>query len=202
MDNAVHTIEKDGFIAKLFQDTDAMNPREDKDNLGTMVYWHRRMKVGDVDGSKEFGEPEEFLKQATEGKWIVLPVSMLDHSGQTIWVGAGSSPFDPGGWDSGQVGFIYITPEKARKEYGWKHITKGRVKKLVEYLTGEVKEFDQYLTGDVYGYTITDEDGNVMDSCWGFFGHEYAKQEMASQLDASIAYEREQVQKIEWMMAL
>ena len=29
----------------------------------------------------------------------------------------------------------------------------------------------------VYGYTITDRDGDVVDSCWGFYGLECAEQE-------------------------
>jgi len=37
-------------------------------------------------------------------------------------------------------------------------------------LCAEVKLYDRYLTGDVYGYIIEDDDGNRIDSCWGFYG--------------------------------
>jgi hypothetical protein len=50
-------------------------------------------------------------------------------------------------------------------------------------LAGEVKTFDQYLRGDVYGYVVTDPDGNEVDSCWGLYGIEDAEQEARSALD-------------------
>jgi hypothetical protein len=77
-------------------------------------------------------------------------------------------------WDSGQVGFIYISLEKAREEYNWKRITKERREFLEKILRAEVTEYDYYLTGSVYGFNITreDEDEEVyVDSCWGFFGY-------------------------------
>ena len=42
-------------------------------------------------------------------------------------------------------------------------------------MEGEVKEYDQYLTGDVWGFIIEDDDGNELDSHWGFFGFDDCK---------------------------
>ncbi len=36
-------------------------------------------------------------------------------------------------------------------------------------MRGEVEVYDQYLRGDVWGFEVI-EDGEVKDSCWGFFG--------------------------------
>jgi hypothetical protein len=84
-------------------------------------------------------------------------------------------------WDSGQVGWIYITREKVRKEYGCKRVTKKMVEKIKGYLRNEVETYDQYLTGDVYGFRITDEETEEeMDSCWGFFGEKYCMEEAES----------------------
>ncbi|MBX3245529.1 MAG: hypothetical protein KF685_13835 [Acidobacteria bacterium] len=47
---------------------------------------------------------------------VILPVAMCDHSGYTFYEGTGSHAFDPGGWDSGQVGFLYVTKDRLRKE--------------------------------------------------------------------------------------
>ena len=53
-------------------------------------------------------------------------------------------------------------------------------------LRGEVEAFDQYLRGDVYGVIVQrvkrDEDGDEvdteeLDSCWGFYGLDYAREE-------------------------
>jgi hypothetical protein len=154
------------YRIRVMADSDAESPR-DWDNLGTMVCWHSRYNLGDVDGSREYESPEAALKEI--GDAIVLPLYLYDHSGITMNTTGFSCP-----WDSGQVGFIYVTLEKIREEYKWKRITKKRREQIVKYLTGEVETYDMYLRGEVYGFNITreDEDGEEVDidSCWGFFG--------------------------------
>ena len=44
-----------------------------------------------------------------EGAVAVLPLTLIDHSGLSIRVGRGAWAEDPGGWDSGTVGAIYLT---------------------------------------------------------------------------------------------
>lgn len=164
------------------------SPRE-WDNLGTMVCWHGRYNLGDVDGQREYSSTDDFwfdisgvedngeeedleraIKVAYE-KNIILPLYLYDHSGITMSTGPFSCP-----WDSGQVGYIYVSLEKVRDEYKWKRITKERRERIEKYLTGEVETYDMYLRGDVYGFTITreDEDGEEVDidSCWGFYGYD------------------------------
>ncbi len=52
----------------------------------------------------------------------------------------------------------------------------------LEALRGELAQWRQYLEGDVYGYVVTDERGEHLDSCWGFYGFEYAVEEGRSML--------------------
>ena len=68
------------------------------------------------------------------------------------------------------VGVIYITKEKAFKEYSQKRLTKAFKARLEKYLDAEVETYDNYLTGEVYGYVVEDEQAEQIDSCWGFFG--------------------------------
>jgi hypothetical protein len=35
-----------------------------------------------------------------------------------------------------------------------------------------MRVFDQYLRGEVYRFTVKDEDGNIIDSCGGYYGDE------------------------------
>jgi hypothetical protein len=44
---------------------------------------------------------------------VVLPVSATDHSGVAVYLGNGEHPHDPGGWDSGWIGFLFVTRERA-----------------------------------------------------------------------------------------
>ena len=76
-------------------------------------------------------------------------------------------------WDSGCVGFIYITREDARKDWKWDRISSKREKQLYEWMRGDVEIYDKFLTGDVYGYNIM-FNGEHVDSCGGYFGdHNY-----------------------------
>lgn len=103
-----------------------------------------------------------------QDKVTMLPLYLLDHSGLSM---STSSFGDP--WDSGQVGWIYVTREKFLKETGYtKAQWPGRA---IEMLNNEVKTYDQYLTGEVCGFTEFElsDDGEWREtdnSCWGFYG--------------------------------
>jgi hypothetical protein len=165
------------YKIEIFPDEDARSPRVDMDNLGTMVCFNSRYRLGDkhnysIDDYESWDELESDIIK-TEKVAVILPLMIYDHSGITMYVGTSGDR-----WDSSFVGFIFISKEKARKEYGWKNITKARKQKLEEYLRGEVKTYDQYLTGDVYGFRITDTDTEEeVDSCWGYYGEDYCMED-------------------------
>jgi hypothetical protein len=174
-------MEYKGYTIEIKQDIDPQNPR-DWDNLGTMVCFHKHYKLGDSNHdfkNTDFNSWEE-LKQAiikNEKPSVILPIYMYDHSGITINTTGFSCP-----WDSGQIGFIFISKQKAYKEYGKKRISPQFKKRLTNYLVNEVKTYDQYLTGEVYGYIIT-KDNEESESCWGFFGYDIAENEAKGIVD-------------------
>ena len=162
---------------KIFQDDNAESPRTFCDPLGSMVCFHGRYNLGD---EHDFDSPEEFRECINEKDIaVILPLYLYDHSGITM----STTPFSCS-WDSGQVGWIYVTKETVRKEFGVKRISKKLIKRLTKYLTGEVEVFDQYLTGEVYGFQLVkkttcgscmDTLEEVVDSCWGFYGSDLTK---------------------------
>lgn len=156
-----HEEEYKGFTIKIYQDESPCDPRE-WDNLGTMVCWHRNYMLGD---KHNFSDPEDFQAFIKDTPAIVLPLFLYDHSGITMNTVGFHCP-----WDSGQVGWIYVTLEDIRKEYGVTRVSKQLRQKVADYLRAEVKTYDQYLTGEVYGYEVTGEDEEFIDSCWGFYG--------------------------------
>jgi hypothetical protein len=216
---SAHTETYRGFDINIYQDDDALDPRENFEPLGTMVCFHNNYNLGDkhnyTDAADavyqillDLGYETEAMNENIDGYasgefieryWpkfeqlaIVLPLYLYDHSGITMSTSAFSCP-----WDSGQVGFIYISKVNARKEYG--RLTKKNLARVVEYMTGEVKEYDSYLTGDVYGYNVEPVDSNKSidcdDSCWGFYGWEYAEKEMISNAKSAIDYEIKRYKK-------
>jgi hypothetical protein len=94
-------------------------------------------------------------------------VGLIDHSGISMYVGAGAHRHDPGGWDSGQVGVIFDTTE-TRKKCGMEN---AALEDIERALRAEVNAYDQFLRGEVYCYTITDPAGEHLDSCCGFLGN-------------------------------
>lgn len=168
-----------GYTINVYRDdVNGESPR-DWDNLGTMVCFHRRYNLGD-----EHNFTVEEARGIMEDRSIVsLPLYLYDHSGLTMNTTGFQCP-----WDSGQVGFIYVSKEDIRKEMARpkplkkgqvnpdlasiKRVTKKDIERVRECLKGEVETYDQYLTGEVYGYSIvkSGEESDFVDSCWGFYG--------------------------------
>jgi len=158
----IHEQKKIGkYTVKVVNDEDPMNPREDFHNAALMICFHHRYNLGD---EHSFSDPqdEELISLLKRKDVYWLPLYLYDHSGITMSTGSFGDR-----WDSGQVGYIYITREEYLKNWNVKRVN---VKKLYDYLRAEVETYDNYLTGDVYGYIVEDESGSVVDSCWGFFG--------------------------------
>lgn len=172
---------------------------------------------------------EELAEKARE-LYYIQPLYLYDHSGISINSGGFSCP-----WDSGQVGVQYVSKAKAHKEWGT-HETelasegytdeqgvyhpaqykKGRPLTDEDYykrMDAEVKDYDAYLTGDCWGFTIEDESGEVLDSCWGFLGDsDYCTETMRDtakhlvnakrkEIEAEAQYElRERAEREYWEM--
>ena len=165
-------IENEKYKLEIFDDLNPCSPRE-FDNLGTMVCFHRRYNLGDETELKSsdfssWEELENYLYKE-ENALIAIPVFMYDHSGLWINTTGFSCP-----WDSGQVGYIYISKEKVRREYSCKRISKKLKEMIREMLCSEVDLYNDYLSGNVYGFTLTDkENAEEIDSSCGFYGTDY-----------------------------
>ena len=241
---------KRAVIGYLCRDEDPESPRK-YDNLGKMVCWHRRYNLGDeqrTDSAENFfrnlisdytdKNPDEMeiveVHKLIEKHYVILPLFLYDHSGISMSTGSFIGRAQHAEWDSGQVGWIYVSHERIMKEMARpkklkkgqinpdlapiKHVTAKDRERAAECLKGEVETYDQFLTGDVYGvcvdcavnvsedpespeWEVLDEQGiigysgggedgkpNPMtgnqweDACWGYFGHKYAKEELADRV--------------------
>jgi hypothetical protein len=175
-------------------DEDPINPREDE-NIGTIYYSSSRYALGDVcvddidellvelcqEIHPEFDPedvPEPHREDAINGilnkHYIMQPVYAYIHSG----IALSTVPFSCA-WDSGQCGVIV-----ARK--GAEGLSDEQ---LINTLSSEVSEFSNYLVGEVYGYVILDDDGETLDSCWGFLGYGYCKSQAIEALSHYVCEE-------------
>jgi hypothetical protein len=185
----IETFEENGYNVTIETFEGLDSPRVTCDNLGVMVCFHQKYNMPH--------EAEYYPSSNTQGHWVpishlfrswdrleeeiyrnegpavVLPVYILDHSGVVYRAVDGPDPFRYFymGMDSCQVGFIYITRQTVRDEFGWKRVTAKRRAQLIEYLQAEVETYQYWANGEVYAYII-EKDGEEIDSCVGYYGME------------------------------
>ena len=153
-------------------DDDPTCPRS-WNNAGVMACAHNRYDLGDNDTSLDIIEAgsweacEAWLKK---NAIVWLPLALYDHGGITMSVGTG------GGWDSGQVGYIYAGRKEFENAGLWPKKDIGLMK---ENLIGEVTTYDQYLRGECWYWqyetrtechTCGKGEWEYADGCGGYLG--------------------------------
>lgn len=184
------------------------NPRTWDSKIGVLFTPHSRYTLGDDDvpadirrafdhyaGRGRHGRGAEMFARylrVYHGATVVLPVGLIDHSGLSMYVGGGAHLSDPGGWDSGTIGFTWDTPAD-RAEIG----PTATPERMRESLVAEVETYDQWLRGDIYGYVIERvvrcdhgaEHRETLESLWGMFGQDYAEAEALAVWERYVADE-------------
>ena len=194
---------KSGNVLKIFQEDDPESPRDD-DNLGVMVCFHNRYKLGDKHDYNPrdyagWDEMEAAIIKA-EKPVAMLPLYLYDHSGLRMKVGSfqGLLPQGHAEFDSGQVGFIFARAKDVLESWSVKRISPKLKEKVEEVLRSEVETYDQYLCGDIYWFEVVkpekcDKCGNVdeevVDSCGGFYGSDPKKNGMMDNIRDEIVEE-------------
>jgi hypothetical protein len=199
---------KSGNILRVIYDENPESPRQ-WDNLGKMICSHHNYNLGDKQLDDKLSQMQEIVQdlnireyiegldedywydedklqefiEAKEGA-VVLPLYIYEHSGITMNTTGFSCR-----WDSGQVGWIYVSKERIIEEYG--DASKESVEKARRVLESEVETYAQYLEGDIYGFKVIKKEScslgheheEVIDSCWGFYGEDPTKNGMMDHID-------------------
>lgn len=172
--------------------------------------WHAEetnCTVCEGDGEVELSIVEYLVRE--HGAKVVLPLFVYEHSGITMSCGAnlvtnedsmrskGRFVGDAAGWDTSTVGVIFDTTE-TREACGQEDAS---VEDIAKQLSEEVAYYAAYLEGSVFGYEVVraepDEDGDVdlddgevLDSCWGFLELNVHKDDAYVRTEAKWAAER------------
>ena len=186
----MNPIQYRNFTIRMIRDEDPMNPRTEYYNVTKMVLFHRRYRLGDKSNYrsgdfKGWGNLKDVIVR-DEKPAIIKPVYMYDHSGITIK----TSPFGCP-WDSGQIGYVWITKEMAKKELGVTRMTKKAAERLDTFLEAGVKAYDNYLTGSIFCWQVVNQAGDVEESVGGYsqddFNSGYAIQEAQACIDRLVS---------------
>lgn len=159
------TIEYRHHTINLHYDEAPHEGPRDWDNLGTMTCFHRNYLLGDKH-EMSIDELEEIVQRDDV---FALPLYLYDHSGIGMSTSNHGYPFNCP-WDAGQVGYIWVEKETVLKEWSRKRMSEKLENQAYKTLRGEVEVYHQHISGQVYGYVIEDENGDHVDSCWGFYG--------------------------------
>jgi hypothetical protein len=163
--------EHDGrhYLIQAAQDRDVDCPREEHDHAWT---WTTTKGAGYSDrGAIPLDDWEE-MEEEEKKKYLYYPLSLLRHSGDTVYVGAKAHWSDPGGWDSGCMGVAYITKQDALLEWGGEGATRltAKIREAAhKCLQAEVEELNLFLGGYVYGISVTLLETEEQESCWGYY---------------------------------
>lgn len=212
------TINYRGHNITIAQEEDTENPYTEMDQLSDVVTWMRSYEFSS-DGAwlcgsaaqarkmpnphKLYDEPAEVIAALKSGELVyAAPLYAYIHSGITVNLGSmGNWPDQE--WDCGLAGFVFVTREKARKEFPKLFDKNGRPRnkaKIVEECArvaeNEVQVLDQWLTGDVWYYSIT-PDEETQDGCedsisW-IYGYDCALQEAKNTIDCYLDKARRQL---------
>ncbi len=195
----IYRVENDNFRVSIYQDEQVDSPR-DWDNLGTFFAYHRDYMIGDYTpmNTEQYSSWYDWFENALgHEKFIALPVYCLDHGGLRVNT-TGFGHADPGGWDSGQIGWIYVKRSYAQLE----GMDEEQVK---DVLRQEIETLDQWLAGDVYGFCIERRevcpeclhvDYHLVDSCWGVFGSDVTKNGMLDYMLPTLVNETDLIKQL------
>ena len=136
------------------------------DNLSTFVTFESRNYSPDKNDFESF---QELYEMVQSDKYIYSLVEKYEHSAVSYYRHNGSLRCQ---WDSGVVGIIFVSKEDIRKNYNVKRVTKKILEKVYNVFDGELETYTDYCNGAVYGYVIENMEGEIIDSCWGFYGYD------------------------------
>jgi hypothetical protein len=186
MSYEVTTFDVENLRVRIVQDEDPMNPRIEYENVARFALAHKRYNLGDT--AKTLGwtfRSEEYdgwdeVETRIQQKFnplVIEPVSLHDHGGISLSLGVSK------GWDSGQVGFAYVTREDMERNWSKETVAamtdEERLERARKCIEGELECYSSYLEGDVWGFVVEKrdeclsckhEEWQELESCWGFYG--------------------------------
>ncbi len=160
---------------EIVQDENPSSPAEWGNTDVFLVANHRQFYVP-VPGEKRLPQYANDLADRFAKTHHIFDLEAYIHSGVVLALSREGN-FPDRQWDVSQLGYVFVS----KKE--WKTREKAR-----EAALGLIETWNQYLSGDVWGYIITDDEGNDVESCWGFYGEDAAREEGESMLAACIKH--------------
>jgi len=172
-----------GYIAGyLVPDEMAENPIENCDGMGKFYHWEDNGKEEMLEYCKLRGFDPETQDDLGNGNKDAVEIDKYEHSGVAYSVrGEGMNCR----WDTSTAWAMWA-PDKCLLDELKDLKGAARRTKCIEYARQACTEINKWFSGDVYGVVVKHFNlkGEEIDedSCWGYFGSEYATEELNSQI--------------------
>lgn len=115
---------------------------------------------------EETGKPNaELAEQLKDGRAFWLDI--YEHGGTSYSLHAEGTQDQ---WDTAGKGGLIILTDDALKEVDAYKYREAAAR-------GYLETYTEWANGEVYGYQIEDADGDDVDSCYGFYGLDYCKEQ-------------------------
>lgn len=145
----------------------ADNPRN-WDDCSVIYSNHKRLNPDNHSIDEIIGEDGELH---TDGM-VAMRVYLYQHGGYSFSVTEldGENPYNDSYriWDSGLFGIIAMPNERVKSEF------KGNEEHAKNWMREQIECYERYVNGEVYRYDIIEPNGEVYDSCGGYFSSEEA----------------------------
>lgn len=205
-DDVIETTKINGYTVELIHDTDCSSPRDDDGNFLFLTFPSREWIKADEEINPEgrtmpcrscqgtgfageddceacdgYGEVDintigdliASLKDEYKAN-LVLAVSREDHGANVRYYINDWSDDDH--WEHNNIcGLILDTPEALEARMGPGFVPTP--KWLKEAMAAEIEVYSKWADGECYGFVIKDRNGEMVESCFGFIGHEWAMEE-------------------------
>lgn len=188
----VDEFEVDGFTIELYQDFLAGNPYKEWDQASEIL---SDVKGFDLGG--DVPHPESWYRDTPSSKvmarWltlfggyvVALPWQFQDYGSSGARVYLDTPDDDPAS------GWVVMTA-KAAEEF-------SSLEEAERCARAEFDSFRSWIEGEVLGYVVKNPAGEVVDSCWGFYGDDKYVREEATSVAQSEARDYAELRKLPWL---
>ncbi len=127
--------------------------------------YHTMLETGDVATSTT--HHMEMIQKEHEDIVYITPVYRYEHGNIVYRRGTAH------GFDVSNCGFYIVTTDSLKETHGTDTPTTEQIEQLIDQ---ELDTYTCYVNGDVYRFTLYDEQGEITDSCGGFYCMDDIKQ--------------------------
>jgi len=186
------------FTAEVVYDEwgHAHNPREDGDYHAAEI--SMTMRSYDLPNELDipFGELDTI---ADVEAWVRRELGRdLAWMGRIVGHSHGTTTFRVGTghdrWDGGYAGVVTVRKSRIREQQGVKRVTAKMLEDYATWAAAEVDRYSEWGAGEVYFWRVRDEDGETVESCHGYIGHDDMKYALSEAVAEAQALEADAVE--------